>query len=255
MFFQYMTPYDDPLTHAGNEKSQDQVSVPVVIATMLRPTDFGGVDTHVRQIRAYLETRGTPCTLVTPFSWGRLLTYPAVRPPSGTCERLQRVGQASYGTGTGMRCSCATRCAGDLAEVGRLRRLRSGSARGPGGPARAAGTAPARSHGGSLPGFSRPTNDAEPGKGDQTRRDRIPGDPAARTRGYPAGRWSRVRVQVGAGRAIGLAAGGCPRCLPPSSAISLRPCILSRPGVPLGDLVTTGRPRSAEEPPFPAGGP
>jgi glycosyltransferase involved in cell wall biosynthesis len=80
MFFQYMQPHDDPPRHAGDEKPQGQASLPVVIATILRPDDVGGVDTHVRQIRAYLETRGTPCTLVTPYSWSRLLTYPAFGP-------------------------------------------------------------------------------------------------------------------------------------------------------------------------------
>jgi glycosyltransferase involved in cell wall biosynthesis len=80
MFFLCMTPYDDPLVDAGREKSVDQVSLPVVIATMLRPDDFNGVHSHVQQISAYLETRGTPCTLVTPFSWSRLLTYPVFGP-------------------------------------------------------------------------------------------------------------------------------------------------------------------------------
>jgi glycosyltransferase involved in cell wall biosynthesis len=80
MLFQYMRPHDDPLTQTGDEKPQDQASLPVVIATILRPHDFGGVDTHVRQIRAYLEARGTPSMLVTPYSWSRLLTYPAFGP-------------------------------------------------------------------------------------------------------------------------------------------------------------------------------
>jgi glycosyltransferase involved in cell wall biosynthesis len=77
---QHMTSYDAPVAHAGNGKPQDQASLPVVIATILRPDDFGGVHTHVRQIRAYLETRSTSSTLVTPFSWSRLLTYPAFGP-------------------------------------------------------------------------------------------------------------------------------------------------------------------------------
>ena len=35
-----------------------------------------GVDTHIRQVRRYLDECGQANTLITPFSWGRLLTYP-----------------------------------------------------------------------------------------------------------------------------------------------------------------------------------
>lgn len=34
------------------------------------------MQTHAQQLRHYLEANGTPVTIVTPFSWGRLLTYP-----------------------------------------------------------------------------------------------------------------------------------------------------------------------------------
>jgi glycosyltransferase involved in cell wall biosynthesis len=50
--------------------------VPLVIATMLREEGITGVHTHVQQLRRYLNGCGTAHTLVTPFSWGRALTYP-----------------------------------------------------------------------------------------------------------------------------------------------------------------------------------
>ncbi|HEY1345423.1 MAG TPA: glycosyltransferase family 4 protein [Streptosporangiaceae bacterium] len=50
--------------------------MPLVIATMLREEGITGVHTHVRQLRRYLDNCGTAYTLVTPFSWGRVLTYP-----------------------------------------------------------------------------------------------------------------------------------------------------------------------------------
>ena len=50
--------------------------MPLVIATMLREEGITGVHTHVRQLRRYLEDCGTAYALVTPFSWGRTLTYP-----------------------------------------------------------------------------------------------------------------------------------------------------------------------------------
>jgi glycosyltransferase involved in cell wall biosynthesis len=51
-------------------------SLPLVIATMLREEGITGVHTHVRQLRRYLEECGAAATLVTPFSWGRVLSYP-----------------------------------------------------------------------------------------------------------------------------------------------------------------------------------
>jgi glycosyltransferase involved in cell wall biosynthesis len=54
----------------------DKASVPLVIATMLREEGITGVHTHVRQLRRYLQGCGAPATLITPFSWGRTLTYP-----------------------------------------------------------------------------------------------------------------------------------------------------------------------------------
>jgi len=46
----------------------------LVIATILKEEGSTGVQTHVQQLRRYLGESGT--TLVTPFSWGRMLTVP-----------------------------------------------------------------------------------------------------------------------------------------------------------------------------------
>jgi len=43
---------------------------------MLRAEGTTGVQTHVRELRRFLEATGSPVTLVTPFSWGRMLAYP-----------------------------------------------------------------------------------------------------------------------------------------------------------------------------------
>ena len=49
----------------------DERPLPLVIATMLREEGSTGVQTHVRQLRQYLEERGETSTVLTPFSWGR----------------------------------------------------------------------------------------------------------------------------------------------------------------------------------------
>lgn len=51
--------------------------VPLVVAMSLRPEGNTGVHTHVRQLRRYLDKQGVATTLVTPFSWGGVLQYPA----------------------------------------------------------------------------------------------------------------------------------------------------------------------------------
>jgi glycosyltransferase involved in cell wall biosynthesis len=56
--------------------SEDAASVPLIIATILRGDGITGVDTHVRQVRRYLDEGGTGSALVTPFSWGGSLVYP-----------------------------------------------------------------------------------------------------------------------------------------------------------------------------------
>jgi glycosyltransferase involved in cell wall biosynthesis len=63
-------------SRADGERFLDATSVPLVIATIFREEGATGVHTHVRELRRYLEERGTPATLVTPFSWGGPLTYP-----------------------------------------------------------------------------------------------------------------------------------------------------------------------------------
>jgi glycosyltransferase involved in cell wall biosynthesis len=67
---------DDGPSRVGGGRLRDEASVPLVIATILREEGITGVHTHVRQLRQYLEECGTATTLVTPFSWGRALTYP-----------------------------------------------------------------------------------------------------------------------------------------------------------------------------------
>jgi glycosyltransferase involved in cell wall biosynthesis len=57
-------------------RPEDGTSSRLVIATMLRVGGVTGVDTHVRQLRRYLEKHGEAATILTPFSWGRPLTYP-----------------------------------------------------------------------------------------------------------------------------------------------------------------------------------
>ena len=47
-----------------------------MIATILREDGITGVHTHVRQLRRYLANAGPAATLVTPFSWGRMLAVP-----------------------------------------------------------------------------------------------------------------------------------------------------------------------------------
>lgn len=56
--------------------------MPLIIATMLSGNGITGVETHIRQLRQFLAESGVASTLVTPFSWGRALTYPVfgVRP-------------------------------------------------------------------------------------------------------------------------------------------------------------------------------
>jgi len=54
----------------------DEVTPPLVIATMLREEGITGVQAYVQRLRRYLEERGMATTLVTPFSWGRALAAP-----------------------------------------------------------------------------------------------------------------------------------------------------------------------------------
>jgi glycosyltransferase involved in cell wall biosynthesis len=64
------------LNNLDGGRFSGQGSLPVVIATILRGDGITGVDTHIRQLRNYLEGCGAPSTLITPFSWGRAFTAP-----------------------------------------------------------------------------------------------------------------------------------------------------------------------------------
>jgi glycosyltransferase involved in cell wall biosynthesis len=75
---------EEPLT--DDEHLPTQLSSPLIIATILREKGITGVHTHFRQLFRYLEAKGTPATLVTPFSWGRRL----VRPVFGVRYLLER---------------------------------------------------------------------------------------------------------------------------------------------------------------------
>jgi glycosyltransferase involved in cell wall biosynthesis len=66
---------NDGPSHASGDQDLGKVSGPLVIASILREEGITGVHTHVRQLRQYLEECGISTTLVTPFSWGRVLTY------------------------------------------------------------------------------------------------------------------------------------------------------------------------------------
>jgi glycosyltransferase involved in cell wall biosynthesis len=62
---------DDRPSHSPDSRILGEPSPPVAIATILGD-GITGVDTHIRQIRRFLEDCGQASTLVTPFSWGRL---------------------------------------------------------------------------------------------------------------------------------------------------------------------------------------
>jgi glycosyltransferase involved in cell wall biosynthesis len=66
--------------HPGGRPLEDPPSQPLVIATIFRENGSTGIHTHVRQLRRYLERRGVASTVITPFSWARLLTYPVFGP-------------------------------------------------------------------------------------------------------------------------------------------------------------------------------
>jgi glycosyltransferase involved in cell wall biosynthesis len=81
---------DDGPSRPANGRVPDEESLPLVIATILRGDGITGVDTHIRQVRRYLEGCGAPNTLVTPFSWGRLLSYPVFGLRPLVLERFSR---------------------------------------------------------------------------------------------------------------------------------------------------------------------
>src|SRR5205823_7350674 len=61
---------------AEDESLLSEVPSPLIIATILREKGITGVHTHFRQLYRYLEDKGKPPDLVTPFSWGRPLIKP-----------------------------------------------------------------------------------------------------------------------------------------------------------------------------------
>ncbi len=63
-------------SHPDARQIAGEASLPIVLASVLRENGNTGVHTHVQQLRDYLEENGITTTLVTPFSWGRPLTYP-----------------------------------------------------------------------------------------------------------------------------------------------------------------------------------
>jgi glycosyltransferase involved in cell wall biosynthesis len=83
--------YDDDVpSHSPDSRILDDASLPLVVATILRGDGITGVDTHIRQVRRYLKECGQASTLVTPFSWGRLLTYPVFGLRSLVLRRISR---------------------------------------------------------------------------------------------------------------------------------------------------------------------
>ena len=69
----------------------DERPLPLVVATILREEGITGVHTHMRQLRQYFTEHGMATTLVTSFSWGRMLSYPvyALRPLYGAVHRTR----------------------------------------------------------------------------------------------------------------------------------------------------------------------
>src|SRR5690349_967882 len=74
----------------------DEASLPLVIATILRGDGVTGVDTHIRQVRRYLDECGAVSTLVTPFSWGGPLAYPVFGLRPLVLERCSRPASVAW---------------------------------------------------------------------------------------------------------------------------------------------------------------
>jgi glycosyltransferase involved in cell wall biosynthesis len=91
-----MSHNDDRPFRRPEGRIPDGSSLPVVIATILRGDGITGVDTHIRQVRRYLDESGTACTLVTPFSWGRLLTYPVFGLRTLVVQRFSRSASVAW---------------------------------------------------------------------------------------------------------------------------------------------------------------
>lgn len=65
---------------AERDRSDTGTSPSVIISTIFHETGATGVHTHFHQVERYLEEGGTRVSVVTPFSWARLLTYPVFAP-------------------------------------------------------------------------------------------------------------------------------------------------------------------------------
>jgi glycosyltransferase involved in cell wall biosynthesis len=88
---------DDGLSRPGGGRLADEdVHLPLVIATILRGDGITGVDTHIRQLRQHLEECGTDSALVTPFSWARPLTYPVFGFRRLVLERCNRSASVAW---------------------------------------------------------------------------------------------------------------------------------------------------------------
>lgn len=87
---------DDGPSLSGDDRLQEEDSPPLVIATILRGDGITGVDTHIRQLRQYLGENGSDSTLVTPFSWGRPLTYPVFGLRRLVLERCSRSASVAW---------------------------------------------------------------------------------------------------------------------------------------------------------------
>jgi len=89
--------YDDDVpSHSPDRRLLDEPSLPLAIATILRGDGITGVDTHVRQVRRFLEDCGQASTLVTPFSWGRLLAYPVFGLRPLVLERISKPASVAW---------------------------------------------------------------------------------------------------------------------------------------------------------------
>jgi glycosyltransferase involved in cell wall biosynthesis len=67
-----------PLEH--DQAFPEGAGTPIIIATIFPEDGTTGVHTHFRQLRRFIEPRGIKVSVDTPFSWGRLLTYPVFAP-------------------------------------------------------------------------------------------------------------------------------------------------------------------------------
>jgi len=75
-----MTDRADGMPHAHGKPLPGRASTPVIIATIFPEDGTTGVHTHFRQLRSFMEPQGIKVSVTTPFSWGRVLTYPVFGP-------------------------------------------------------------------------------------------------------------------------------------------------------------------------------